>query len=318
MSITGKNQPPFATLLALEAVARLGSFTAAAVELRVSQAAISQKVRQLEDWTGTELVVRSRPVVRMTDRGLRLAEGIRVAIVSLDQTLAEARKPPSNPNHVTLAATNAFALYWLGPRIQEFYADHPKVEFTLSTTDIEVTEGQFEFDLGVTFAAGPPAGYSHRLLFASDVVAIASPDYLANRPPDVEPAQWRDDTMLHLAPHQGIGWAQWLDETDLPYAGGRLSQHHSTFITLIQAVLAGRGIALGWNRLVDPLLASGEVVRVGRRSTRAKGAYYLISRTPFEAPAPQGMRSLRDWLLGHRVDDPLKEKGRDDAPLIQS
>ena len=296
MSIAPRDLPPFGTLIALEAVVRLGSFTAAAKELRVSQSAVSQKVRELESWLGRDLIVRSRPHLAITEEGLRVAESVRFGITSISRSLAAARRENKNPNRVILATTNAFALYWLGPRLESFYAAHPEVELNLITSDREVTTAALEFDLGVTFSVEPPPGYFSEVLFETGVVAIASRAYLESRPRHLGPAQWPQDTLLHLTAEPWMPWTTWLDRVNLAVNPDLRAIYHSTFITLIQAVQSGQGMSLGWRVLVDPLMAGGDLCRVGDLSAKPPGAYYLLGRMPLATRALHGIQVLRSWF----------------------
>ena len=297
MPIHHRQLPPFGTLLAFEAVARLGSFTAAARELHVSQAAISQKVRELESWMNVDLVLRRRPHLAITEDGLKIADSVRSGVTTITRSLDLARQKVSRRNRVALATTNTFALYWLGPRIESFYTAHPEVELSLITADREVTESQIDFDLGVTFATEPPRGYASGALFHTDVIAVASPGHLKHRPDTAEPAQWEGDMLLHLVPESPLDWPEWLDTVDLPFPQDLRADYYSTYITLIQAVLSGRGIGLGWRQLIDPILKSGDLVQVGDRVATSAGAYYLIWNNPASGSMPEAVLALRDWFM---------------------
>jgi DNA-binding transcriptional LysR family regulator len=297
MPIHHKQLPPFGTLLAFEAVARLHSFTAAARELQVSQAAISQKVREFETWLNTDLVLRRRPHLEITRDGLRIADSIRSGVTTITRSLDAAKRTSGRRNRVALATTNSFALYWLGPRIGSFYTTHPEIELSLITADKEVTDSEIEFDIGVTFAERPPLGYSSKPLFHADVVAVASPRYLEARPANVEPAQWPDDMLLHLVHKSSLDWPEWLAAVDLPFRQELRADYYSTYITLVQAVLSGRGMALGWRQLINPILESGDLVQVGERAATSSAAYYLIWRAPANTTLPVPVAALRDWFL---------------------
>lgn len=303
MSIARTDMPPFSALLAFEAVVRLGSFTAAAREFGVSQAAVSQKVREFEGWLGVKVIAQTRPALVVTEAGLGLADTIRAGVSTMVQALDRAKPTRGNPNRVTLASTNAFAVYWLSSRIDTFYARHPNIELSLSTSDPEITSAALKFDLGVVYAPEPPDGYVATLLFNTDVVAIASPRYLKGRPDGIGPGQWLHDTLLHLTPDPWMAWQDWLPAVGLPPADRLRAAHHSTFITLIHAVTAGQGIGLGWRRLIDPLLKNGDVVKVGPYEAEPKGAYYLIEAPDRSPPRPPAIRILKDWILSQIKQD---------------
>ena len=296
MPIPPRKLPPLKTLIAFEAVARLGTFTAAAKELLVSQAAISQKVRELEVWLGGELITRTRPRMTITQEGEKIAESIRAGVATISRSLEIAQRSKSRKNRVALATTNTFALYWLGSRIDSFYTTHRDIELALITSDREVTERQIEFDIGITFADQAPPGYSSKPLFATDVVAVASKKYLRARPSELEPGQWEDDVLLRLSPEGLLAWPTWLKMVGLAEPRSLRGDSYSSYITLMQAAGAGRGIGLGWRRLIDPILDEGDLVQVGACTARSFGSYYLISNGPINNSTPSGVRALYDWL----------------------
>ena len=296
-----RRRPPLRALSVFETAARNGSFLAAAKELHVSQAAISQKVRELEVWIGGELVARRRPVVVVTEGGLKVADSIRSGVTTITRSLDQAKRRSERKTRVSLATTNTFALYWLGARIESFYSAHPDVELSLITSDREATESQDEFDLAVTFAGTAPDGYTSELLFHTDVVAVASPKYVAQRPEGLEPAQWRRDMLLHLSPDRSMDWPEWLGMVDPPQRHQLRASYHSNYITLIQAATAGRGIGLGWRQLIDPLLQSGELAQIGERKATSSGAYYLIRNGPMSYSSEDAVGALTEWFLD-RID----------------
>lgn len=299
MPITRPNLPSFSTLLAFEAAVRLGSFTAAAREFHVSQAAISQKVRELEDWMGGELIARTRPKLATTADGMKLADSIRSAVTTVTRSVESTRRSLQPQNRVVLAATNTFALYWLGPRIDSFYAANPDTELSLITSDREATDGIADFDLGVTFAPSPPAGFEAIRLFRSEIVAVASPGYLVHRPDGLEPGEWNEDVLLHLTADPWLTWSEWMSAVGLRENDSLRAGYFSTYITLLQAVLAGRGIGLGWRALVDPLLEGGELVQIGARGTNHGSAYYLIWNTAHGDEMAESTRALYGWFRTH-------------------
>ncbi len=302
MSITHKKLPAFGALLAYEAVVRHGSFTAAAREFGVSQAAVSQKVREFEAWLDVYLIERTRPKLVVSEVGITLAERIGGCITDLARAHDQAKLAKQNPNRVTLASTNAFAVYWLSSRIDTFYARHPDIEFSLATSDPEITVSGFHFDIGIVYSPDPPTEYPATELFSSQVVAVASEKYLSDRPAGLGPGQWPHDTLLHLTPDPWMSWQDWLSAVDLPHVEGLHSAYHTTFITLIHAVMAGRGIGLGWRRLVDPLLQNDDIVQLGSYATQPDGAYYLVENPDRSVTNQGAIRMLKDWLLDQARD----------------
>lgn len=297
------DMPQLRTLLAMEAVSRLGTFTAAAKELRLSQAAVSQKIRELELWLGTELVRRTRPTVSITPEGKKVAESIRTGLSVIDQSLRSVGRG-GDERRVTLATENSMALYWIGPRIQTFYSDHPDVELNLVTSDQVIMDGQINFDLGFTYLAEPPTSLRSRRLFSDTVVAVASPQYLNNRHRGLPPAQCDGDTLLRMDPEPWLTWEDWLERVGLENRTTSLrADYFSNYVTLMQSVLAGRGLALGWLSLVRPFIKRGELIQLGEYQCQPPGAYYLVWDRPIGTGSPAAVQKLFYWFNEY-VDTP--------------
>ena len=298
-----RDMPQLRTLLAIEAVDRLGTFTAAAKELRISQAAISQKIRELELWLGTELVRRTRPTVSITVEGKKVAEAVRAGLNIIGQSLRSVGRG-GDDRRVTLATENSMALYWIGPRIQTFYSEHPDVELNLVTSDQVIMDGQINFDLGFTYLAEAPTSLRSRLLFHDTVVAVASPQYLSNRHKGLPPAQCDGDTLLRMDPEPWLTWEDWLERVGLENRMSSLrADYFSNYVTLMQSVLAGRGLALGWLSQVRPFIKRGELIQLGEYECQSPGAYYLVWDTPIRAGSPAAVRKLFHWFNRY-IDTP--------------
>ena len=94
-----------------------------------------------------------------------------------------------------------------------------------------------------------------------------------------------------------MAWQDWLSAVGLPQPDHLRTAHYTTFITLIHAVMAAQGLGLGWRRLIDPLLKSGDVVQLGPYAAQPKGAYYLIEAPDRSSPRPRAVSLLKDWIL---------------------
>lgn len=294
-----RNIPQLRTLLALEAVARLGTFTAAAKELHMSQAAISQKIKELELRLGAELVQRTRPTITVTEEGKRVAESVRTGLMIINQSLRSVGRG-GDDRRVTLATENSMALYWFGPRSQTFYSEHPDVELNLVSSDQVIVDGQINFDLGFTYLSEPPTSLRHKRLFDDTVVAVASPEYLSSRQRSLPPGQCDGDTLLRMDPEPWLTWEKWFEQVGLENRAGKLrADFFSNYITLMQSVLAGRGLALGWMTHVKPFIDSGKLIQLGDYSCKSPGAYYLVWDSPIGTGSPAAVRKLFEWFNRH-------------------
>ena len=298
MPIQRSDLPPFAALLAFEAVERLGSFTAAAKELRVSQAAVSQKVGELEVWLNATLVRRTRPRIGFTDDGMAVGRSVRNGIASLTSTLEPMRQRHDRAQRVTLAATNSFALYWLGPRLQDFYASHPEIELNLLTSDATVRQERQDFDIAIVLSPAQFPGFESQVMMPESVIAVAGPNYLVNRPPGLTAGAWEQETLLsqETDDETWLDWEDWFRRTGSTANSSGRVERFSSYVTLLQAAVAGRGIAMGWRQLVTPLIAQGQLVQIDKQILSSREQYRIVFPRHGGGQNHVAMAALLRWL----------------------
>jgi LysR family glycine cleavage system transcriptional activator len=302
MVIAGGGLPPLNGLVAFEAVARHLSFTAAARDLRVTQAAISQQVKALEAHLGVGLVRRERPVIGLTAEGELLAAAVRTGIDRIADAVRLVRRTP-RPNKLTVATLVAFSSYWLMPRLPSFYATHPEIELRLVAGDGDIDWQGQDVDLGITFAQRPPPGQHTQRLFGDQIVAVARPDYFAGRSPVAQPPDLTRETLLHLdfTTQDWMTWEAWFDRCGVPPSTKLKGPRFNSYILLIQAALEGQGIAMGWRRLVDPLIRRGELIPVTDEAVVPPAAFHL--QIPKHLADERTVVAFKAWLLAQAAAD---------------
>ncbi|MFO7771024.1 MAG: LysR family transcriptional regulator, partial [Roseovarius gahaiensis] len=172
MSIKRNSLPPLDTLLFFDSVMRHGSFTQAASELHVTQAAVSKRIRQLEDWLGVALFIRDKPRLTPTAAADSLFEKVGVTLEFLAQGLEAVRAPDDPP--VTLAAMGAVSMFWLQPRLRAFALGETACPINLTTTDHPRDLTAPSHDLTVLYGDGQFPGRRAQLLFSETLVAMAA------------------------------------------------------------------------------------------------------------------------------------------------
>ena len=150
-------------LSAFEASARLGSFTNAAKELGVSQPAISQSVRKLEDAIGTKLFHRRHRIITLTDAGELLRNDVYQGFERILTTVKYLQNQRRG-GHVTLSVSTAFANYWMVPRLQNFHEQHPEIDLRMQTTDKDLDLAQEGISLAIWRGNGNWPGYALSLI----------------------------------------------------------------------------------------------------------------------------------------------------------
>jgi len=290
--------PPLNALRAFEASARLGSFVAAAHELRVSAAAVSQQVRRLEQYLDTTLFQRLARGLVLTEQGRDYLPELSAGFDLLGESTARLRARRAD-GVLTLTTLAAFANGWLLPRLHRFRERAPRIDVVLRTSRQVLDFRRDAIDLAMRFAPAPGRGLQGELLCREELFPVASPQLFKDgRMPDTL-AALADFPLLHdtdAGPEQPwLGWRGWFERAGLSTGPVQRGPQFSDSVVLIGAALAGLGIAIGRAPHVGPLLARGQLVRVTRESWVSPWSYYLVAPPAhFRRPV---VRTFVDWAL---------------------
>ena len=287
--------PPVNALVVFEAAARRLSFTAAAAELGVSQAAVSRQIRALEDHLGVALFRRLHRAVRLTAEGERLFGAVTMGLGHISETAAALRRDQGR-HQITVCTTIAFAAFWLMPRIDRFKSAHPDLELRFIASDTAVDPRAEGIDIAVRYGAGRWPGLDAYRLFDEEVFPVCNPAYLEGGPRLDETGDLLDATLLHQEAGEPswLTWRDWLKSQDVTPPVKIPGPRFNNYTILMQAAQAGQGVALGWRRLIEPLVAAGSLVRPIEASLAAPDAYYTVM--PEQSGPSEAARALRDWL----------------------
>jgi LysR family glycine cleavage system transcriptional activator len=289
-------------LRAFEASARHQSFSAAAIELHVTPAAVGQLVRTLEDWLGTPLFVRGsggRARLIATEAAQRALPDIRAGLNRL--TLGLERLKEGAPNGVlTVTVSPAFAAKWLLPRIDSFHAAWPDTDVRLDTSLKPVDFVAQRVDIGVRYGTGNWPGLSAELLMNEEVYPVCSPRLLSENRQLRKPKDLVGQTLIHdlsMDEHAGFpSWDMWLKSAGVPEAATRRGMKINNSAAVLQAAVDGQGVALARSVMAHDDLASGRLVRLFPDIAVASAlAYYVVYRP--ECAALPRLAAFRDWLL---------------------
>ena len=279
--------PPISALLAFDAVVRLGSFTAAARALDMTQGAVSRQVAALEAQMGTPLLARGNRPVQPTATGRAYAAQVRAALNALE-TGARALGAQPAQGVLRLAILPTFGTRWLMPRLPGFIRRHPEVTLQFTTRIGRFDMAADGVDAAIHSGRAEWPGARLTLLMSERVRPMVAPA-LAGRD-DVPP--------LGLATRPRA-WAEWRAALGLP-PGPDPVQTFEQVATLAQAAAAGLGMALLPGFLVAPELQSGALVPAGPEAPSGAGYYY--AENP-ESAAPTAL--FRDWLVTQIARDTL-------------
>ncbi|WP_082621291.1 LysR family transcriptional regulator [Bordetella sp. N] len=270
-------------LRAFDAAARHNSFTLAAEELHVTQGAISQQVKHLEDWLGTPLFQRGRRQLVLLPPGLRLKLAVMESFQILEQTVT-AMRPPARRPVLRLNCSPSFAMQWITPRIGEVLAANPDLSLRVfgefhalnrSRMTQEHIEAAVRFDMG---------GYEdvRALSFLDEwLLPVASPEFLADHPEIRAPRDIPVGLMLHdelpwdsARDHEE--WNRWLSLAGVPLPKVHTGQHFNLSLLAVNAAISGQGIAIGRMAIVMDALLSGRLLPVLPLAVSAGASYHYV------------------------------------------
>lgn len=302
MSHFRKRLPPVNALVVFEAVARHLSFTAAARELGVSQAATSRQVLILESHLDVRLFDRARKRIRLTKAGERLYHALSMSLNHLAGITDDLRRD-GRRNGLTVATSIAFSAFWLMPRLTAFHTAHPDVELRLVTSDSDADLFAAEVDVAVVYGSGQEPGRSSRRLFGDEVIAVAQPGYFYARPMPTDVAGLMRETLLHLESDQPtwLTWADWLERCGAAVTGKLPGPQFNNYAITIQAASDGRGVALGWRRLLQQQIESGRLAQVLPATIVPEAAYHLL--TPDKRRQDATVRAFETWMTAEARRD---------------
>jgi len=271
-------------LRAFDAAARHGSFTLAAAELHVTQGAISQQVKHLEEWLGEPLFHRAQRRLELSRDGLRLKLAVKEAFQILENTLRPMRAQ-AHEAALNLNCSPSFAMSWLTPRIGNLLREHPEIGLRVYGEFHALNRSRMEqegIEAAIRFDTGEYSDVRAALFLDEWLVPVASPALLAAHPHIRTPADIPALLMLHDASpweeaQEGEEWNHWLRTVGGPVPAAHDGQHFNMSQLAVNAALAGQGIAMGRLALVLDDLAAGRLVPVFPVVAPSRASYYYVS-----------------------------------------
>ncbi len=295
MNSLGKSLPPLSSLLPFEAAARLESFSRAADELHITQAAVSRQIRGLEEDLGVALFDRRNRAVFLTAEGRQLALVVNGALNQISSVAASLRGT-ARRHQVVLLCQLCEAFYWLMPRLSRFHQRHPDIEIHVVTTTQPLTEYGGHFDVALQ-STGRASGLNQLLFMASDeVFPVCSPDYLKKQKQALKVTDLVHHTLLHhqATPPHLMEWDSWLAEFGIALDSRTKSRHFDSYPMMLQAAVEGHGIAVGWARTAGRLVESGELTKPCAESVVLPHAISVFKRP--DITERRETNALIEWL----------------------
>ncbi|MFD1796417.1 LysR family transcriptional regulator [Paracoccus aurantiacus] len=277
--------PSLGSMATFEVAAKHLSFTLAATELNVSQAAVSQHIRALEKALETPLFIRKHNDLELTAAGVTLLQSVSQGLDSLCEGIA-AITSPEDSAPITCSGTNAVASLWFKPYMDRFREMHPDARFVmLSSDENDGFRNHAEVDLSI-ICGNERCNMGEQLvyLFPELVQPMCSPEYLRRHGPfataeslakadllELHKKHWSDNAIGW----QPYTWENWFDAMEVRAPLPRPSFVSNNYPLLLDAAVNGEGVVIGWSHLTDPLVKAGRLLPLLGAPLQAGRSYYL-------------------------------------------
>ncbi|WP_035051764.1 transcriptional regulator GcvA [Andreprevotia chitinilytica] len=289
--------PPLNGLRVFEVAARNLSFTKAANELCVTNAAVSHQIKQLEEFLGLKLFERRNNQLLLTSAGENYLPRVRDAFRALQQATDLLLDDKTVLLRVAVPPT--FGAKWLVPRLYRFFNQHPDIRVEVST---EPVRDYHSYDVVI----------DDRQVDARDLVVerFASTSFFPVCSPVLQttlktPQDLAGQTLLHERGAQRLShhatWQQWLDEVGARGVDASHGTGFSDAMMTLQAAIDGQGVALGQRILVEYDIAAGRLVKPLPVEVSLRLSYYLIF--PPDSLEKAGFAAFRNWLIAEALRD---------------
>ncbi len=307
MTTLRRSIPSMSALATFESAARLGSFTQAAAELGVTQAAVSRQIKLLEQDLNAMLFVRANRKVVLTPSGAALAATVTKAFFSMAEMIETIRQPVT-VDTVTVGASLAFSHFWILPRLPQFRAMHPDIKLRLIAEDNVTDLRHDRLDVAVRYGKPTFADARSMASHPDEVFAVCSPKLLQDLGFDAATVDLLNLPLIasDVINPSWMTWRSWAQEVGLGPALGKASDlsrlRFSHYSDTIQAAVSGEGMALGWATLLSGHLAEGRLVKVGALSLRMEERHHVL--IPNGRDLSKSAKVFVDWIVASFMNGP--------------
>ena len=290
--------PPLNALRAFEASARQLSFTRAAEELFVTQAAISHQIKSLEDFLGIKLFMRKNRALLLSEEGQAYYLDIKDVFNAINEA-TERLFARGEKGAITVSTQPSFAIQWLVPRLNAFYALHPDIDVRIKAVDQPENSLTGDVDVAIYFGRGHWADIDAEQLQKEYLIPVCSPLLLQGKNPLDKVEDLINHTLLHDTSRRD--WKRWFKQVNVKATNVNHGPIFSHSAMVVQAAMHGQGVALAHSFLAKPDIDAGRLICPFEDVLESKNAYYVVCR---DRQVDLGkIAAFREWVLDTVAQD---------------
>ncbi len=298
-----KQLPPLNALRVFEAAARHLSFTKAAEELHVTPGAVSQQIKALEDFLQTPVFRRHKRALLLTDEAQASLPVLREGFDKLMEA-GEILAKKADAGRLTVSVAPSFASKWLVPRLDRFQEAHPDIDVWVSADMNVVDFAVDDVDIAIRYGPGRYQGLVTEHLMAEKIVPVCAPSLLTGDHPIKKPDDLIHHTLLHDSGNDKDPgcptWPMWLKAAGVDHKGGDRGLKFNQSSLVIEAAVAGKGVALAKAALALADLEAARLVIPFDLTTPTEFSYYLV-HPPSKSASP-AVKAFKAWVLNEAAD----------------
>ncbi len=276
------------------------SFTKAANELSVTQAAVSRHISTLEDHLETQLFNRGNQKVSLSPAGEELFESVTLSLAHISAAFDSVRRR-QKARRLTVGVPVSFSTLFLSRRVGEFVFSNPTVDLHIVSLERSPDPANDGFDVSVVMGYLPRPGFSDDVLFSEEVFPVCSKLYHSRSSQILTTADLAEEVLVDMDlqhwsayPWSPFVWAHWFEQFGVS-PPSKLGMTFNNYPAMIQAVFQGHGIGLGWRHLVMDYLADGTLIRPIAESFCMARKHHLVVADA--AVNREDVQIFREWLL---------------------
>ncbi len=286
-----KRLPPLNALRVFDAAARHLSFTKAAEELFVTQAAVSHQIKSLEDFLGLKLFRRRNRSLLLTEEGQSYYLDIKEIFSAINEATCKLQAR-SAKGALTVSLLPSFAIQWLVPRLSSFNMAYPGIDVRIQAVDRDEEKLADDVDVAIFYGRGNWPGLRVEKLYAEYLLPVCSPSLMTGDNPLKTPMDLSRFTLLHDASRRD--WQSYIRQLGLQHINVQQGPIFSHSAMVLQAAIHGQGVALANNVMAQSEIEAGRLICPFNDVLVSKNAFYLVCH---DSQAELGkIAAFRQWI----------------------